>query len=156
MGYLKEGQKIEDKFSTLFENIKKATVTQDMNDHWDVEISYKIDVKSLKKLSRSDEKTNENYHWVEIRGVKDGGWLYSGKASHYAFETEDYWVVVSKEALKDLIREKVEKTYVANSWEALYKLYSRAGRTDIITIVKTIDLMARASQIINKNGNKEN
>lgn len=148
--FLKAGKLKEAEFAQLFDKVTTSSKEQDMQEHWDLELSLKVDVKSLKKIKRSDNDVNENFHWVEIRGVKDKGWLYGGCASIFAFETLDYWVIVEKEQLKKLIKDKVQKIYVTEQTEAVYKLYRRKDRQDILTLVKTIDLMKISYCVINK------
>ena len=76
------------------------------------------------------------------------GWLY-GKVDYFSFEIEDYWISVSKDDLQDMITRKCKDKRWSGVPE-LYKLYSRKGRKDIITLVKTIDLMYISSSIIKK------
>jgi hypothetical protein len=96
--FLKKGKEKEDQFSRLFSNAIEASESDDINKHVDLLINVGVDVKGLKKINRSDQETNENYHWIEIRGVKDKGWLY-GEADFFAFEIKDYWIVVDKHSL---------------------------------------------------------
>lgn len=148
--FLISGKKTEDLFSDLFLHTEEATKEQNIKEHWDVLVSAKIDVKGLKKSSRSGE-VNENIHWIEIKNVAGNhGWLYSDEVEYFAFETIDYFIIVKKEDLQDLIKEKVEKTFVKSSSDALYKLYRREGRKDVITLIKTIDLVYICLQIIKK------
>lgn len=150
MGFLLDGKIKEKEFSSLFKNVKFSTKSEDVTEHWDVEIGFKIDVKSLKKISRGDYDTNENYHFIEIKNVngKDG-WLY-GKADFFAFELNEYWVLVDKTILQKFIEENTSKTYVKSPDEALNCLYRRENRKDIITLVKTIDLIIMSTEIIKK------
>jgi len=108
-----------------------------------------IDVKAMKKKHRSDDKTNENIHYVELKNVLGNpGWLY-GEAHYFAFETEDYWLLVDKMRLQEFIKEKC----AAKEWSEIpdfYKLTQRKTRQDIITLVKTIDLMFICDKIIKK------
>ena len=150
MGFLEDGRKTEERFS---EDIKKlgflinySTTAQDINEHWDLEIiqqkKTKIDVKGLKKLSRQNENTQEDYHFIEIKNVNgDKGWCYAEEVDAFAFETFDYWIIVKKDKLQELIKNKVKKEYVDSSKDCLYKLYKRKDRKDVITLIKTIDLM---------------
>jgi len=111
-----------------------------MFQHWDLEVKYKIDVKGLKKTSRKDLEVNENIHWVEIKNVNGNlGWAYSETTDFFAFETIDYWVIISPKNLQELIKTKVKKERVESP--SLYKLYSRVGRKDVLTLIKTIDLI---------------
>lgn len=148
--FLKKGKDKENQFSKLFSTAIETSQNEDMNEHVDVFVNVGVDVKGLKKINRNDQNTNEHIHWIEIRGVKDAGWLYGGKADFFAFETIDYWVVVEKEDLKDLIKKKTKKEKVDKPEDALYKLYGRKNRNDLLTMVKTIDLMSISTVIINK------
>jgi hypothetical protein len=151
MGFLADGKIKELEFSKLFENVIHSGKKQDIEEHWDVEIDgKKFDVKGLKKISRNDTDKNEFYHFIEIRNVNGNqGWMY-GKADFIAFETHDYWVIVDRLKLRDYIEGKVSKTLVKTPDESLYCCYRREGRLDIITMVKTIDLMVISDEIIKK------
>lgn len=153
----KQGTKIEHQFAKLMISngflIKKSTENQDMKDHYDLiltkdNIEYLVDVKAMKRLRRSDTFPNENIHYVELKNVLGQlGWLY-GKATHIAFELNDYFVMVDISDLQALIARKVKKVLV--SQPTLYELYQREGRNDVITLVKTIDLMAIAYKVFHK------
>ena len=148
--FLISGKKVEDAFASLFSKTKEANKDENIMEHWDVMVSAKIDVKGMKRVSRSGE-LNENIHWVEVKGITGkNGWAYSEETDYFAFEIIDYFIVVSKSDLHKLIKEKVEKEYVENSKDAIYKLYRRKNRKDIITLVKTIDLIYICSQMIKK------
>lgn len=132
-----------------FGTVTDATQEEDMFEHWDVKLETKIDVKALRKTRRGDKATDENIHWVELKNVNGNlGWLY-GKADCFAFELIDYWVIVDKIKLQEFIKEKC-KDKITTQTPALYKLYTRNGRSDIITLVKTIDLLYIASKVIKK------
>lgn len=149
--FLKQGKIKEKEFADLFKKIKFASPEQDITEHWDIEIGLKIDVKGLHKDSRSDNEFNENIHWVELLNVNGKiGWLYSEYTDYFAFETTDYWVIVEKIKLQNMIKEKVSKEYVEYSNDALYKLYRRSGRKDTITKVKTMDLIFISDTMIKK------
>ena len=143
---LAQGKEKEREFASMFNNVSFANKTQDIKEHWDVSVTY--DVKSLKRINRKGVP-DENVHWIEFVNVRGGtGWLY-GKADFFAFETLDYWVIVSRSKLQEFIEAKCKNKEWTNTKE-LYKLYRREGRKDIITLVKTIDLMCIASKIICK------
>ena len=152
MGYVKKFKAVEDKFATVIKQlgeVNPSTTEQDINEHWDVKLDVKFDVKAVKKVNRIDDETDESIHWVElinVRGAK--GWLY-GDADYFAFELNDYWVIVAKKELQDFIADKCKNKETSEKPE-LYKLYNRAGRSDMITLVKTIDLMYIAEQTIKK------
>jgi hypothetical protein len=148
--FLIEGKKIEDKFSGYFKNTKTASRYQDTKEHWDVKISANIDVKGIRKIDRYSE-IDENFHWVEILNVNGyKGWAYSEFVDYFAFETFDYFIIVEKEKLQNFIKEKVKKEYVSSTRQALYKLYRRKDRKDLISLVKTIDLIYICDKIIKK------
>ena len=78
------------------------------------------------------------------------GWLY-GNATHFSFETCRYWIIVEKISLQTLVSDLCKgKERTSNAGDALYKLYSRNGREDLITKVKTIDLCFIAESMIKK------
>lgn len=155
IGFSKEKELITllNKLNNKNLTIEESTQSEDIYDHIDFKINktYNIDVKSLKKKQRSDTNFQEEEHFVEIKNVNGNtGWAYSQKTDFFAFETFDYWLFVSKEKLQNLVKEKVEKVFVDDVYNCLYKLYSRPNRKDIITKVKTIDLMAISDEIIKK------
>lgn len=138
----------EIEFAKLFGDVISSTNKEDKKEHWDILVQYKIDVKGLKKIRRSDAESNENIHWVEIKNVEGlSGWLY-GEADYFAFETFDYFIIVEKNKLQKLIAEKTTKTYTENP--TLYFLYKRESRKDVLTLVKTIDLIYISDEIICK------
>lgn len=150
MSFLYKGKIKEKEFAKLFTNVKFSNKETDIKEHWDVKIEIKYDVKSLKKIKRSDIEPNEFYHYIEIKNVHgELGWLY-GQSDFFAFETKEFWVIVKKEDLQEFIKQKVVKQYVDNPDQSLYCLYKRNGRKDVITMVKTFDLMRLATQIIDK------
>jgi hypothetical protein len=143
---LKIGKQKEKEFAAFFSNVSESTRDQDINEHWDLNVRY--DVKMLRRKTRGGD-FDENIHWVELKNVHGNtGWLY-GKADYFSFEIEDYWISVSKDDLQDMITRKCKDKRWSGVPE-LYKLYSRKGRKDIITLVKTIDLMYISSSIIKK------
>jgi len=153
--YFKKGQEKENEFVSLINKsfiVKKASQEKDFKEHWDIEVnqSFKIDIKGIKKDWRGGE-LNENIHWIEIRGVKDEGWLFGGKADYIAFETVDYWILVNRLILINFISDVCKhKQRTLDPKDALYKLYTRKGRQDVLTKVKTIDLMFLSEKIIKK------
>ena len=152
--FLKNGRKVEQLFlDTLnHESSRKASDAEDIYEHWDVEFTFKIDVKGIKKIRREDSELNPNYHWIEIKGVRDDGWLYGGKSDYIAFEVQDYFIVVSTEKLKQFIKEKCKDKVWTTERGKVYKLYRRKDRSnEILTLVPTADLFYLSSIIVNKN-----
>jgi hypothetical protein len=139
----------EDEFAKLFTNVTSSTKEQDMYEHWDLKLTTKIDVKTIKKENRYDTVYNENFHWVEIKNVNGKlSWLY-GEADYFAFETNDYWIVVDKLKLQEFIKTKMVGKLVGKSKDP-YELYQRDNRKDVIVKVKTIDLIYIATKLIKK------
>ena len=148
--FLKKGKIVEQQFASLFKSTEPSSVEEDINEHWDVMIQYKVDVKSLKKIRRSDADVNENIHYVELLNVNEKlGWLYSKETDYFAFELINYWIIVEKIALQEFIAKKVEKVYT--EFPTLYKLYRRRGRLDSITLVHSFDLIYISECLIAKN-----
>lgn len=143
------GKLTEESFAKLFTNTKPSTKSEDINEHWDLKIETKIDVKGIKKQSRGDDNTSEIFHWVELKNVLGKlSWLY-GEADYFAFETEEYWIIVDKKKLQKFIEGKCKGKTVGKSRDP-YEMYRREGRKDVVVKVKTIDLMFIATQIIEK------
>jgi hypothetical protein len=152
-GFAKEKELMALLSSVTDFELHESTDYEDIHDHVDFKMvrTYNVDVKSLKKRNRQDESVQEDEHFVEIKNVQGKtGWAYSEATDYFAFESFDYWIFVHKDKLQALVKEKVQKLYVQNVSECLYKLYQRQGRRDIITKVKTLDLMAIADEIITK------
>jgi hypothetical protein len=137
--------------SYLTGKITFSSPAEDMYEHWDVkqDDKYTYDVKSLKKRQMRDDSPDELLHWVEMKNVKGNkGWLF-GKADYFAFETFDFWIVVSNKNLNQLMKDKLIKTQTLKP--ELYKLYRRNNRKDIVTMVKTLDLFYYAERVYKKN-----
>jgi hypothetical protein len=120
---LEIGQEAEAVFAGLAAQkgwrVTAASNYANVNDHWDVLIEkgserYRVDVKGMKRVNRRDSDAQDEWIWIELHGVRehDRGWLYDGKAELVAFE--------KKGSLR----------------AARYKVYSRPGRLDKITMVE--------------------
>ena len=92
------------------------------------------------KALRRGEETQDEWHWLEIRGVRDEGWIYGSHADIIAFETKKSWILVRPTSLIDYVQRFVEHTFVDKPILAQYKLYQRHNRDDAITLVSTDDL----------------
>jgi hypothetical protein len=148
MGFLSKGKKVEQNFAKLFKNVDFSSTSQDIKEHWDLAVNFKIDVKGLKKRLRSADCVDETIHWIEIKNVNgDKGWLY-GEADYFAFELHDYWVIVDKLLLQEYIAENTVKEY--SKFPMMNKLYKRNDRKDILTIVSTFDLIYISTTLIKK------
>ncbi len=150
LAFLKKGKEAEMEFAKLFSDAVPTTESEDIYDHIDIKINASVDIKKMKKTKRSDAEVNEYIHWIEIKGITGhDGWAY-GEADFFSFELKDYWIVVSKEDLIKFISENIKKEWVKTPGDALYKLYRREGRQDIITLVTSFDLCYISTRIIKK------
>lgn len=138
------GKRKEKEFASLFKDVVFSSEEEDIKEHWDIAVKY--DVKMIKRKNRRGD-FDENIHWVELKNVNgDKGWLL-GKADFFSFELEDYWVVVKKEDLIALVKEKCKEK---RKGKGLYLLYQRDGRKDLVTMVKTIDLIHISTSFFSK------
>ena len=140
------GQVVESDFSKLLEirgvSWRKAN-RQEQFSHVDYYTSFgSIDVKAKKKISRSDSSEQDELIWLEFKNVQGKkGWL-SGNADIIAFERAADFVLVRRKELLLLAQNKCDfNSLVTNSRDALYKVYSRKGRKDLISIVKMSDIL---------------
>jgi hypothetical protein len=150
-----ESQKMGQSAESLFEDLArqknlnpiKATKKQQIS-HIDFiltaknNLKYFVDVKARKKSCRSDSKVDDELVWVEFKNVSGNkGWLY-GAADYIAFEREDDFIIVSRLNLITLCDRLINKNLKTNtSKEALYKVYSRIGRNDEISMIKMQDIL---------------
>jgi hypothetical protein len=148
---LELGQKAESRFASIAQRkgwkVFEASRTGNMEDHYDYEISkddqhYRVDVKSRKRISRKTEDVQDNLIWVEFRTVRGTqGWLF-GNADLIAFENRNGFRIVERKSLVRVINKLVKIHVKVNRPEdALYKVYTREGRPDEITLIKSSDLM---------------
>ena len=148
----KKFQEVERKFAgalDMFNKVSFSSTNQDIYEHWDVKIDIKIDVKAMKRVNREDSDLNEDIHYIEIKNVHgQKGWLY-GEADYFAFEMKDYYVIVSKIKIQEMIADKC-KDKIKCAKPTLYQLYSREGRNDMMTLVKTVDLIFISDKMIKK------
>lgn len=147
---LELGQKAEGSFASLAQRqgwaVVEASKEGNIEDHYDYEISkdglhYRVDVKSKKRVSRISESVQDELIWIEFRTVRDTkGWLF-GSADLIAFESWDGFKIVERKALVRVINKLVKiHVRVDKPEDALYKVYTRPGRPDEITLIKASDL----------------
>jgi hypothetical protein len=152
--FLKKGKSAEQEFAKLFNDTENATQQEDIHEHWDIKINYKVDVKGLRKISRGDSDVNENIHWIELKNVNSKlGWLYGSGPDYFAFELKKYWIIVEKFVLQQFVAKNVVKEYTEKP--ELLKLYNRAGRKDCLTMVSSYDLIYIAECMIPKSVGNE-
>lgn len=147
---LELGQSAESRFASLARKrgwtVVEASRRGNIDEHFDYEISkddqhYRVDVKSKKRLTRRTGDVQDDLIWIEFRSVRDTkGWLF-GDADLIAFETQDGFKIVERKALVRVINKHVKLHVKADKAEdALYKVYTRKGRPDEITLIKAGDL----------------
>lgn len=111
----------------------KASYTQDRTEHWDVSIDgVKIDIKA-KRRSRTDSNISDKYalfEFVNVSGTK--GWGVGG-ADKIAYEFDDIWIVINREALHHRVRREIHPEDVATAYSAItpYKLSTRNNKDDV-------------------------
>lgn len=143
------GQKAEQQFRALAIArgyvVADAGSEADRKQHVDFIVNgKKVEVKSAKRISRQGEVQYEKI-WVELQGVTGHrGWLFGG-ADMIAFQTQDGFMLIDKNELRAIVRDKVQQTFVNRPEEALYKQYRRSGRLDVMTLVEASEVEARAS-----------
>ncbi len=151
---LELGDRAEDLFARLALargwKVGRATEQANLYDHWDFYIyrdkeGCRVDVKAMKRARRGDAQVQDQWLWVELHGVRDydRGWLYAGKADLIAVETSSSFLMVRRQDLIRLVEGLVDTTGVVSSArEAKYKVYTRPGRPDKITMIETQKLHA--------------
>ena len=118
---IEEGLQGEKRFSSIIKSfglvIKEASFKENVHDHIDFFVKGKT-----KKLI--------DFHFsVDV------------KADKIAFETEAGFLMVDREELTKWCEEKVDFKRVARkAHTAIYKVYTRKGREDLISRIKTEDI----------------
>jgi len=146
---IQHGFKAEGLFQHLAEargyNVETASTSMNIKDHIDLILTkdteqYSVDVKSRKKLHRNGDY-NDAFVWVEFHNVQGKlGWLY-GKADKIVFERADDFVIVDRENLKDYCETTVVPLFVDAPSDAVYKIYQRSGRKDVISLVSMENIL---------------
>ena len=138
-----DGLETEIRFKSFIENQGftgvKVGAAYDINHHYDINISANIEIKGMKALRRGEE-VQDAWHWIEVQGVADDGWLYSSHADMIAFETKKSWIIVRPNNLIDYVQRFVAHEFVDKPLLAQYKIYQRKDRNDANTLIKSDDL----------------
>ena len=126
--------------------ISASSKGENIDEHWDFLIekdkeAFKVEVKSKKRINRSDKDGQNALIWVELRNVRgQTGWLF-GKADLIAFEKEKSFLLVKRLDLLAMVNKKVNLVAkVRDPKDALYKIYTRVGRKDKLTLLPTKDI----------------
>lgn len=147
---LELGQNAETLFASIARQkdwmVTEASKKGNIEDHYDYEISkdglhYRVDVKSRKRVSRKEGDVQNDLIWIEFKTVRNTkGWLF-GSADLIAFENQNGFKIVGRKDLVRVINKLVNLQAKVNKPEdALYKVYTRKGRPDEITMIKISDL----------------
>ena len=152
---IEEGLQGEKRFRGIIESfglsVKEASFKENVHDHVDffvkgktkklIDFHFSVDVKARKRSSRGSSEYDDEYTWIEFKNVQGKkGWLY-GKADKIAFETEAGFLMVDREELVKWCEEKVDfKRFARKAYTAIYKVYTRKGREDLISRIKTEDI----------------
>jgi hypothetical protein len=126
--------------------VTTSTKQQDIFEHWDKLIArdgkgFRVDVKAMKSISRGKPIQNREL-WIELHSVRedDQGWL-QGKAELIAFDTTIGFYICQRIDLQVLVYKLVDfSNMVMCPEDALYKLYQRKGRCDLLTRILLSDL----------------
>ena len=149
---LERGERAETQFVRIAVSrgwkVTTATSRQDIDEHWDVMIEkdtekYRVDVKAMKRINRHDPQPQDEWIWIELRGVREGerGWLYGGKADWIAFERKQSFVIVQRTQLASLVLSLVDpKAIVTSPALARYNVYQRPHRPDKLTLIASAQL----------------
>ena len=149
---LELGRKAEDQFARLAVKqgfkITASTGRGNMDEHFDYVMerdgkTFKVDVKSRKRVARKEKETQDQFLWIELHGVRadDKGWLYAGHADLIAFELTKSFRIVDRLELIALVEKLVDfDAKVSSPKDALYKVYSRKSRPDLLTMIRSEDL----------------
>lgn len=147
----------EQYFKILAQNMSVPIVEsnsfQDRTEKWDYEIvhegnNFKVDVKCMKRISRTDTNPQDNFFWIELDRIKTNtnsiGWLYAGKADIIAFECAEDFVLVKKSNLRTIIEKLVDKNAIVHEpKDAVNKIYLRKRpkkKFDTLTLLKAQDV----------------
>ena len=157
---IEEGLQGEKRFKNIIESFglaaREASFKENVHQHIDffikgkterlVGFGFSVDVKARKRRSRGSDEYDDEYTWIEFKNVQGKkGWLY-GEADKIAFEVEEGFLLVDKEELVRWCEKKVDlKKSVRNPYSAIYKVYTRKGREDLISRIKTADIRSLSS-----------
>ena len=106
-------------------NVVKSSSIEDRTNHWDFLIQksinciddifekdneeykgLKVDVKSLKRISRTDSTVENDWIWIELHSSNKNreGWLYNSKADILAFETINSFILINREEVINIVK----------------------------------------------------
>ena len=111
---------------------------------------YGVDAKAMKSIDygKTVQDTFTYVEWLNVRGNK--GWLY-GEAEVIGFERTSDVILIRRLDLLDFCRSTVSRKCCAkDAPSALYKVYTRPSRKDLISLIRLDDLPEKAIRIWKK------
>ncbi len=133
--------------------VTKASKKEDCKDHFDYRFAkngkeLKIEVKAMKRVSRSQDDGQDEWIWIEFKNVAgDLGWVY-GKADYVAFELQDSFIFVDRKGLAKLSEKIVDFNDIVKSpFEARRKCYRRKNRPDELVAMIHINDIVSSSEV---------
>lgn len=142
----KNGERAEKLFASLVVNVGGTASPSSLQEQFKgidfhVDLSGKVDVKSLSRNRKMDETKESPLIWLELKNVQGRkGWVYN-EADYIAFERTKEFLVVKRLSLVDLIDNLVDlNDMVLSPSECMYNVYSRVGRKDLLTKVTVDDV----------------
>jgi hypothetical protein len=107
------------------------------------ELEMSVEVKSRKKVKRSDSSVNDDLVWIEFKNVRGKrGWLY-GAADLLAFERENDFLLVDRKLLARLCEKLCDLTKMnVDVKMPLYTGYQRRNREDVLSLIKMSDIIS--------------
>ena len=145
------GMSAEKRFKQLSESsnlfMRLSTPAEDRREHFDLVLKPpfgRVDVKSRKRISRSDAEPTDDLVWAELKGVNNTpGWLFGGKADYMAFEEADGFLLVPRETMAEHVKDCIKRKFSCTTRDprmATHKIYSRNNRHDQLILVPRPDL----------------
>lgn len=129
--------------------VKKSSKQEDCKEHFDYRFTkdnktIKVEVKAMKRVSRSQDSGQDEWIWVEFKNViGELGWLY-GKADYIAFEMKDSFLFVDRQDLAKLSEKVVDmRDIVKSPFEARRKCYHRKDRpNELVSMIHINDILS--------------
>jgi hypothetical protein len=154
----KRGDKAEREFKSLMlknGGVKDASVYDNMKKHIDQYVfidgkKISVDVKGVKSVDRGGILDDSKHYVEEVNVNGEPGWLF-GKSDYFSFQTNDYWVIVSRDKLQEFIKTNCTDSTIYEK-KFLYKRYGRSkyGKKDVIIIVETEKLKELSTWILDR------
>jgi hypothetical protein len=101
------------------------------------EEEYKVDVKCMKRIRRTDRMGQDRFIWLELTRGSAQGWIYREATDLFAFEVEDEFIIVPGAALRELVEKECDRESVAEvpTPGKVYKRKRSGGDYDSLTLL---------------------